>query len=409
MTVRTQKILVIVGFIAVTVGIATGLYFTFFRSAPVPVTSPTITDEGDVEPARTLPSAGILEEIERLREEEGAGELPVSLIAAGGITETKSLTLTGTKSPTLSADGRSLSYYDPSDGKFYAVDGQGNIRSLLRDSYPNADDITWSGDTSKAVLEFPDGANIMLDFQTGDSVTLPQHWEEFDFSPDSNQLVTKSIGVDPSNRWLVVSNPDGSQADTIAALGNNQDKVQVNWSPNNQVVAFSDTGAVISGFGRKQILPIGKHQENLPGLVVEGFSFDAKWSTDGSQILYNTAGPSSSYQPQLWLVDGDTNTMGNNRRSLPLNTWADKCTYSDSETAYCAVPQNLPAGSGLQRVLALGEPDSVYRINTKTGYSELVAVPESNISMTSLTVSEDGSTLFFQNEISGTLEQIRLR
>ena len=101
--------------------------------------------------------------------------------------------------------------------------------------------------------------------------------------------------------------------------------------------------------------------------------------------------------------------MGSNRRSLPLNTWADKCTYSDSSTAYCAVPQNLPAGSGLQRTLAIGVPDSVYRLNTKTGFSELVAVPENNISMTSLTVADDGSTLFFQNAVTGTLEQIRLR
>jgi dipeptidyl aminopeptidase/acylaminoacyl peptidase len=409
MSEKTKRIIVIIAFIGSVILIAWLLYIVFFRVSKPDEISPVISEVTE-ETSGTLPSSGEGGARAPIEKEE-PGEFitqSASEVAIGGVTVVTPLTLTATKEPHISSDGNALNYYDPSDGKFYNVDKNGNVRSLLNKPLPNAKEITWSPTSEKAVVEFPDGANVMVDFQSQDIIPLPQHWEDFDFDPQGQQIAAKSIGVDPSNRWLVIASTDGSRADTIESLGQNQDKVDVSWSPNNQVVAFSDTGITLSGFGRKQILPIGKHRENLPGLVVEGFSFDPVWSPRGTQILYSTAGPASNYQPQIWLVDGEANTMGQNRRSLPLNTWGDKCTYSDNSTAYCAVPQNLPYGSGLQRQLALGEPDSLYRINTKTGAISLVAVPENNIPMTDLSVSDDGSTLFFQHEINGTLSSIRL-
>ncbi|MBT6254480.1 hypothetical protein HOI83_04600 [Candidatus Uhrbacteria bacterium] len=409
MTFRMQKILVVTGFILVVVAFALGLYFVFFKAPTGPEeVSPTITEEG-TEPG-ALP--GTTEAGDRTLITPGEGELPTpepSPVAIGGPTEVGALTLTGVTNPSLGADGRSLNFYDPADGKFYAVDKDGNRFALLPTEYPDVDNVVWSPDGRNAVVEFPDGANIVVDFATGDTHTLPQHWEDFDFSPTGEQLISKSIGVDPGNRWLVISNPDGSGADTIAALGRNADKVQVSWSPNDQVVAFSDTGALTSGFGRKQMLAIGKNQENFPGIVVEGFSFEPKWSEDGSRLLYSTHGPSSNYQPQLWLVDAQSDTLGENRRSVALNTWADKCTYSNATIVYCAVPQSLPEGSGLQRALAFGKPDTIYRVDTDTGMTVVVGTPENPTSMSNLNVSDDGRTLFYQNVLTGTLQQIQVK
>lgn len=416
MSFQLKRILVVIGFILVVVGLGYLLYITFFRG---PVTPSTVSPDLPIEsPDGALPGSGTAGD-RTVDTPVDVGELPgidtpdepaAAPVATGGRTQVTELTLTSVVDPVLSGDGNSVSFYDPSDGKFYAVDPEGQLRSILPQAYPNADNVIWSNDTSRAILEFPDGANISVNLATGDTHTLPAHWEDFSFSPNNTgQIAAKSIGTDPGNRWLLISNADGSNAQTIAALGNNQDKVQVNWSPNDQVVAFSDTGALVSGFGRKQILPIGKNSENFPGLVVEGFSFEPLWNTDGSQILYSTNGPSSNYLPQLWLTDGTSQTLGNNRQSLTVNTWADKCTYADSATAYCAVPKQLPAGSGLQRSLAFGEPDAVYRIDTNTGFSVQIADPESDTSMTNLQVSDDGSYLFYQDEITGVLEQIRLR
>lgn len=407
MTERLKKILIGLGLLAFAGIVGYLLYATFFRARAPKEVSPPIsppTEEGGVLPKSPVSTDRIFETLVEERP-----TLPVSEVAVGGITAVSPVTLTPIKAPSLAGDGSSVNYYDPGDGRFYTTDRDGNVRRLHDERFANVDTVTWSPDANLAIAEFPDGANVSINFQTKEVVPLPQHWEDFDFAPHGQQIISKSIGVDPSNRWLVISNPDGSGASTIAALGNNQDKVQVNWSPNDKVVAFSDTGVPLSGFGRNQIIPIGKNDENFPGIVVEGFGFDATWSKEGTQILYSAAGPSSNYLPQVWLVDGEGDKLGQNRRSLPLNTWADKCTYASDSTAYCAVPQSLPPGSGLQRQLAFGKPDSLYRVDTKTGSISLVAVPETGIPMTNLSVSADGATLFYQHAINGTLGTIRLR
>ena len=410
MTERAKKIFFLVGFLLFIGLITYALYAVFFKPTTVPTVSPSLSPTA--EPAiGTLPSAGTAGERPLLEEQipgAGGGLLPVSPTAQGGLTATTPLTLTGVLNPVRSPDGRSMSYLDPHDGKFYTVDDEGKIRALLPNAFPNTQQITWSPKTDKAILEFPDGSNVTVNLSNGKVASLPSHWENFDFSPDGKQVVAKSIGTDPSNRWLVIAAPDGSGSQSVAALGNNAKKVRTSWSPNDQVIAFSDTGSVQSGFGRKQVLAIGKHQENLPGLVVEGFSFEPLWSPSGKQLLYSTHGPTSNYLPQVWMTNGESNTLGQNRRSLPLNTWADKCTFTNEQTAYCAVPERLPPGSGLQRELARGIPDRVYRVDTVTGASTLVAIPEHQQSMTALQVSADGNTLFFQNAVSGVLEELRL-
>jgi len=410
MDFRTKKILIVIVFVLFVFGVGYLLWSIIFRAAlPPEEVSPPITPDSEI--TSELPSS--LNAGERVVEEPiDEGGLPPELVtevAIGGKTETESLTLRGVSDVVLGADGKSLNYYDPQDGKFYNVDDSGNKVAIFNEAFLNAENIDWAGDSTKAIVEFPDGANVMVDLTTGTKATLPSHWEDFDFSPNSQQIVAKSIGIDPSNRWLVIADPNGGRAETIAALGNNYDKVTTSWSPNDQVVAFSDTGVEISGFGRKQMLAVGKHQENFPGIIVEGLFFDPIWNDTGSQILYSTAGPSSNYQPQVWLTNGNSDSLGGDRKSVALNTWAHKCTYASDNIAYCAVPQRLPENSGLQPVLATGIPDSIYMINTKTGSTTLVGEPDTPTSMTNLNVSDDGSVLFFQNEFSGTLKKMQLK
>jgi len=135
----------------------------------------------------------------------------------------------------------------------------------------------WNSDANKAVMEFPDGSNIVYDFDNETQVTLPNHWEEFDFSPVRDEIAAKSIALDPNNRYLVSTSADGSNVKNLQALGENEKKVQVNWSPNDQVVAFADTAGSISGdLDRKMIVPVGKNGENFKGLIVERMGFMQK-------------------------------------------------------------------------------------------------------------------------------------
>jgi len=406
MSERTKKILVLVGFFLGIVAIGVILYFTVvgFRREPV---EPTVTppegapgqfpSSGEGAPVVTPPGGapGILE--------------PADEIAGGGITQVTTLTTSVIESAAGRSDGR-VNFYNPEDGRFYTIDAEGNVVTLSNQQFPAAESVVWNNGASKAVIEFPDGSNIVYNFSTQQQVTLPQHWEDFDFSPSTDEIIAKSLAVDPNNRWIVITNDDGSNAKSIAPLGLNESKVDVNWSPNDQVIAFADTAdPIIGGLDRKMILPVGKNDENYKGLIVEGLGFDSLWSPDGSTLAYSVYGDFSNGNPSLWTVSATPGTMGENRRSLGLNTWIDKCTYAGATRLICAVPVNLGPNAGYSRTTFQNLPDHVYEVDLLTGRSTRIAIPDESTTMSSLSVSSDGAQLYFKNERTGRLELIRLR
>jgi WD40 repeat protein len=404
---RFKRILIVVGFIASVFGIAAALYFVFFRPAQP---SPTVQPGGTEETGGALPSSGTAGQRPETVPTTNGGLPPASEVAGGGRTVTTAITQGAVADVALSGSGSSVNFYNPKDGKFYTVDKNGDLVLLSETQFPDAENVEWNKDADKAVIEFPDGSNVVYDFDTERQTTLPSHWEEFGFSPISDEIEAKSMAVDPNNRWLVTSSSDGSNVKAFQPLGENGDKVTISWSPNDQIVAFSDTADSLSGgLDRKMIIPIGLNGENYPGLTVEGLDFIPLWTPNGKQLLYSVAGDYSDNKPLLWLVDATPASMGQNRHSIGLNTWADKCAFLDSSTAYCAVPRNLPNNAGMQRSLYADYPDTVYRIDVAQNKITLVAVPEEDVAMTSLSVSTDGSMLYFVSGNDGTLQSIRLK
>ncbi len=408
MSERTKRILVVVGFIASVFGIGAALYFVFFKAAVPPATvnpdgttaSGSLPSSGTAGPRVITPPAGTVT--------SGTKLPPAATVANGGRTVTTAITQGAVSFPTLGGDGKTMNFYNPADKKFYTVDKDGNLVLLSDKEFPSVENAEWNKDSDKAVLEFPDGSNVVYDFTEERQVTLPKHWEDFQFSPVSDEIEAKSMGIDPNNRWLVTTNDDGSNVKAFQALGENESKVTISWSPNDQVIAFSDT-ADSMGVDRKMILPVGMKGENFRGLTVEGLGFLSLWTPNGKQLLYSVSGDYSFNKPLLWLVDASPSTMGENRHSLGVNTWADKCTFATSTTAYCAVPQNLPENAGLQRGLYVDYPDSVYKLDTTSSRVTLVAVPSEDTTMENLSVSEDGATLYFTGRDDGTLRTMRLK
>lgn len=407
MSDQTKRIIFGIIFGLVSVGIAVALYIVFFRpaQAPTPV-EPEVIDETELTEGG-LPTAGEGVPTTLTPGTTDAG-LVVSDTADGGLTATTSLTTGSVGAATLSPDGSSVNYYDASTGKFYTINEDGTVTVLSDATFPNASAVVWADSGDKAVIEFPDGSNVIYNFTTETQITLPSHWEDFEFSPDSDEIIAKSLGIDPNNRWLVITSDDGSQTEVVAALGENEDKVQVSWSPNDQVVAFSQTGETQSGFGREMVIPIGKNDENYNGLVVEGVNFEAIWSPNGDKIVYSVAGSINNYKPLLWIVDGDTKDLGENRRSLGIETWVDKCIFTSNTKMICAVPQNLPNNAGIQPGLVTDEVDYIYEINLSSGASALLAIPEEEMTIANLTLSADGSSLYFTNAETGVLNMIKL-
>jgi hypothetical protein len=412
-----KKILIVAVFIVVTLGIGYLMYYVFFRpTAPIvnaPITNEVVTPGGL---GRALEGPPTPIEVSATQTQILAPSLTpppqlppeISSVAKGDITWVGTLVDKQVSNSKLASNGKDISYYDSFDGKFYRVDENGNIVQLSDKTFKNVEKVSWSPTTDRAILEFPDGANVLFDFTSEKQYTLPQHWEGFSFSPNGDQIAGKSIGIDPDNRWLFVANPDGSGVKAIEPLGNNADKVEVNWSPNNQVIATSRTGQAM-GFERQQILLVGQNHENFPGLTVEGQGFQSEWSTTGDRLLYSVYNSASDYKPLLWIVNAQGDNIGAGRRSLAVNTWADKCTFADNDTVYCAVPQTMETGAGFQPELFSSIPDSFYKIDLTTGLRSLVAVPYGSFTAENVAVTSDGGYLTFTNSRTGRLERLQLQ
>ncbi len=404
---RLQRVLLIVGFFLIVAAMAFGLYWVFFRVAPTQQPGGVATT---TRPGGTLPQAGQGGPQGSTTTGGGPGGLPVQPgqpfvpSLPSGIPSTSRTTVLrteNTRSISVASNG-SIRGYNPADGRFYRVDENGNSVPMSNQSFYNVDTVDWAKSSDKAIINYPDGSNILYDFNTNKQTTLPKHWEDFNFSPQDDHIIAKSVGNNSDNRFLIVSNPDGTNAHPIENLGTNQDKVHTSWSPNNQMVAYSFTGEPL-GLDRQQIIMIGQNQENFKGLIVEGRGFIPSWSPSGQTLAYSVYTAGNNYLPELWVSGATGDTINSNRRNLGVNTWADKCTWQDEASMICGVPTRLGTGAGLARDTFDNVPDEIWKINLQTGEKINLGQPQGGASVRSMSVTPDGKSAIFTDALSGKL------
>lgn len=401
-----KKILAVILFILVTVGIGYAIYALFFVGPPpeaVPIANENVNAAAGLPSAVNAPPTGAAPTNVGLPPPTVA----VSPVAQGGLTQVTPIAPTPTVGASVSTNG-SLNYYNQADSKFYRINADGAVSQLSNQQFIDVQKATFDPNGGKAVIEYPDGAKILYDFDKNRQVTLPKHWEDFNFNDDGSKIAAKSIGIDENNRFLVVSNPDGSGAQAVEELGGNQDKVTVAFSPTSQVVATAATGQKC-GVDCQEIFLIGQNHENFKSMIVQGLDFRPKWAPSGRQMLYSVTNSANDWKPQLWVVDAQGDDIGRNRRSINLDTWADKCVFSDDRTLFCAVPQGIPIGTGLVPSIADDYPDNIYRVDMSTGLTTQIAVPEGNHSIDKVMLSPDKKTMYFTDKGTGIINKIKLK
>lgn len=410
-----KKILIIIGFIFLIIFLGILLYLTFFRQmlvepSPQPVATSTsgtsglpLADNGTNSNVTNNPSDDYLQNSNQTNR---ATKLIASKVARGGLTKTDELNNSKSADVVLSQDGKNLKYYNEDDGKFYYIDSNGNITAITDKVFHNVKKTTWSPKNNEAILEYPDGSNIIYNFETGKQISLPKHWEDFKFSSNGDKIAMKSIGLDPDNRYLAIVNSDGSKAKTIDKIGENADKIYPSWSPNDQVLALYTEGI---DFNRQEVFFIGQNNENFKSTVVEGRGFQSKWSPDGEKLLYSVYSSDNEMKPSLWLVNAQGENIGSARQSLKIETWANKCNFSNAKEVYCAVPNELDEGAGLFPELAKNTIDKLYKIDIQTGAKKLVAVPDSDYNISNIILSKDGKYLYFTDEKTSRIHKIDLK
>ncbi|MBI2444082.1 MAG: hypothetical protein HYV42_02470 [Candidatus Magasanikbacteria bacterium] len=391
-----KRVFLLVGLILVAALIGFGIYYGFRRArapfVPPPPIGPEVPPPGVLPPAGervpvTLPP-GVVTPPPAAPGLAPAAVTPPPIFRPTPVTEV-SRDLAAFPSPNRQGD---LRYHNAADGKFYRLGSDGRLREMTDQVFFSVQKITWAAAADKAVLEYPDGAKIIYDFERRRQTSLPRHWTDFTWSPEGRELAAKSLGLAPENRWLVTIKDDGTGTRLIEPLGNNADRVTMTWSPSRQTVALSQTGEPL-GLDRREVLFVGLNGENFKSTIVEGLDFQPQWSPTGERLLYSVDSARSDFKPELWLVDAYGESIGNNRRSLRLNTWANKCTFGSEDTLYCAVPRELPRGAGMAPEIATS-PDDIFKIDLATGLRTAIPLG-GDYQINTLSFTESGNKLFF--------------
>ncbi|MFH0828905.1 MAG: hypothetical protein V1907_01865 [Candidatus Kerfeldbacteria bacterium] len=413
MTFNWKRIGLVVGFVLITIGIGITIYFVFFKG----LFGVGLNRNENINGAE-FPNINANRNVNAplINVNVQVPNINVSLepgpIAKGGKTTVSPVAPTIPGGATLAPNGKDLIYYDPVTGKFYQISPDGRTKTLLSpDTYPAADKITWSPLKDKVILEFPDGSKIIYDIRQKRQYTLAPEMEDIGFSPTGDKITFKFIGSDESDQLLVMSNFDGSGAETLEPLADKANQFDVNWSPSGNIVALFQESINAT---QQRVIPIGTKNENFKSFDVPGRGFESTWSPDGQQILFSVFRKDTGYNPELYIADGTSDSMGNNTTDLGLATWPDKCVFGAGSTLYCAVPQYLDQGSGLYTDLAKDVPDDFYRIDLSTGQKQLIARPvdsegTSDYNAVQLRLANDGSALYFYDQRSRTYQKILLR
>jgi len=337
-------------------------------------------------------------------------EIPFDTVANGG----KTLASPIIEDTVQSYAGNVLSgfsYYEPNSGALYRLTSSGERIELIRDRFPSVERIVWDAFGDRAILSFPDGSSVMVNFTTNERISLPRGGRDYVFQGDSGDVVFNFVTSDPSRNFLVMGTPDGSEARAIEPIGDRADRVQPTYSPDGSVVGLYRKSAGVSS---EEIIFLGQQDENFKSMVVSGIGFKGVWTPDGNRMLYSVSTPDNNYNPTLWIVDARGDAIGLNNTSLGLSTSVDSCVMnSDGSKAYCSVQDTLPPGTGLYPELFNPREASIYEVNLETGSSKRIAEPVTEdgrrIPVEQLSLSPDGSELYFVEGRTGRVMKIQLQ
>lgn len=409
MSERLKRIIFAALFLILVAAIGFGVYYVFFKSKTptTPIGGTPQQNEGN------LPTSGAAGDREGTGNQTGGTGLPTSETTEGDRTPAPESSTVILKEGVVqqlapSADGNSARYYDPIEGKFYKITADGLIIPLNNKVYTNVDQVTWGNSTDQAILAYPDGSKIHVNFETNTQETIPKHWEDFSFSTNDQKIVAKTIATSPESRYLVISDPNGKNTQAIEPLGENASKAHAAWTGNDQIVAYANVGEAV-GFDREQIILVGKNHENYKSLLVEGRGFEPLWSPTGQWIAYSAWNLANGYKPELWISGGAPGNLNENRRKMNIQTWASKCAWNTDKFLYCAVPDEIQEGAGLQpdEYKYTGK-DSIVKINLETGTVTSLGQPDGEPSIKNPIVTENGENFMYTDAATGFLYTYRL-
>jgi len=421
---KTKKILLIILFILVVIIFSILLYKIFFQKEEIPAI---------VEPEQTTSSGLPVISEGEIGSIESTGQIVVSgdkldaqnilvaeeeidEIAKGSFTNSEKVVSQKVKASDYSNVNDGLVYYDANNQSFYKVNGDGSISKISDNKFYSVVDVVWSPTKNQALIEYPEDEGvaynkILYDFDQDRALTsFNKEMKNFNFSNDGEKISAKWIGDYKDYNYIVSSDINGNNFKFVEPLGDESKNVQTIWSPDSEVLATYRES--IDG-ERQEIFFINENGKNLKSLVVDGRGFEVEWSPRGDKILYSVFNKKTDYKPTLWIANGQGDGLGGGKRYVGLNTWVDKCDFSQSQEniVYCAVPDYLPQGSSWYPELADNVPYQIYKINVSNGQKEKVADPVfdgARVSIDHIYLDQNDQKLYYTNQADDNLYSIDL-
>lgn len=307
-------------------------------------------------------------------------------------------------SPTTNND--KVTYYSP-DGNIWKSNFDGTELEQISDNVlDNLIMVFWSPNKNESITVFQDTAGTVSKYlynhENEQASSLNQYINYISWSPDGKKIAYQYENKSTGDNTISTSDPDGSNFSVI--LRTRIKDFAINW-PNGSEIFLREkpSGLVPSSLYSLNIL-----SKAFSKIISDVYGFSAKWSLDGSKILYSrtdTKGKTISLNV--------ANRNGSNQESLGINTLVEKCAWSqDIRIIYCAIPMNIDQARILPDDFYKGSfigNDDFWKINIETGKKEklLEELPEL-YNAKDLFLSPNEDYLFFINKNNGLLYSIKL-
>lgn len=310
-------------------------------------------------------------------------------------------------SPMIDASGQ-IKYYAKNSGHILesAFDGSG-LKTISGTDLPDLAKSLWSPDGQKVISYFNKGGQIKKNsysFQTKKSAALADNIKEVTWSPDSQKIAYQFETPDGSQNTIAIANPDGSAWKNI--LSTRLENLQIAWPAPNQIYIWPSPSGQTTG----SVFSINVDNSSLTKIISDIYGLAAVWSPDGQKMIYQTTDQNGK-NPKLYLALSD----GSQAQDSGLTTLIDKCTFaSDSQTIFCAVPQEISQYAVWPDDFSSGRlstTDDLYSIDVSSLQKTKIAASQSDQSFDAqgLLLSPDEAYLFFINKKDGLLYSIKLK
>lgn len=341
-----------------------------------------------------------------LAPEAPSGEQPAEtppLPELSSIAEEKLIRLTdfAVISPTLNKDESRVLYYKKDGGDLYSSDFTGKTQEKISNlTIIGLIEAVWNRTGERAAVRYLDADTIKSFLQIGTSsvAVLPQDITGIAWSPDGKSLAYLLPRGNLTE--LVVADASGRTPRTVFRTSLTDSRIA--WITSDLLIFATAPSGLAEGY----LFAYSRGSNSFVRLLGPAFGLTDLWSLDGTAALLSSAGRGGKK-----LILSLYQRAGGKSETLSIATLSEKCAWAGNETAFCAVPREIPAQTILPDDYLRGEfnpSDRIVAMDIKTsGINEVFN--EGAFDISNLLVTKDKNYLFFVNRRDGTLWSFKLR